>query len=58
MLLAMAEDFAANELAPHAAEWDEKHIWPTDAFKKAGELGFGGMYVREDVGGMRLFIRT
>lgn len=35
-----------------AAEWDEKHIMPLDALKKAGELGFGGMYVREDVGGM------
>ena len=52
MLLHMAEDFANNELAPHAAEWDEKHVMPLDALKKAGELGFGGMYVREDVGGM------
>ena len=52
MLQAMADDFAENELAPHAAEWDEKHIMPIDVFKKAGELGFGGMYVRDDVGGM------
>lgn len=52
MLLHMADDFASNELAPHAAEWDEKHIMPLDVLKKAGELGFGGMYVKEDVGGM------
>lgn len=54
MLLSMAETFAASELAPKAAEWDEKHIMPLDVLKKAGELGFGGMYVREDVGGTGL----
>jgi isobutyryl-CoA dehydrogenase len=54
MLLSMAENFAASELAPRAAEWDEKHIMPLEVLKKAGELGFGGMYVREDVGGTGL----
>lgn len=49
-----AQDFAANELAPHAAEWDEKAIFPVDTMRKAAALGFAGIYVREDVGGSAL----
>ena len=33
-------DFAEAEIAPHAAQWDEEHIFPREAFAKAGELGF------------------
>jgi alkylation response protein AidB-like acyl-CoA dehydrogenase len=49
-----ARDFAAAEMAPHAAEWDAECIFPVDVIKKAGELGFCGMYTPEDVGGMGL----
>jgi alkylation response protein AidB-like acyl-CoA dehydrogenase len=49
-----ASDFAANELAPYAAEWDEKAIFPVDTMRKAAALGFAGIYVREDVGGSAL----
>ncbi len=35
-----ARDFAQGELAPHAATWDEEGIFPIDAFKRAGQLGF------------------
>ncbi len=49
-----ARAFAQGEMAPLAAEWDEKKIFPIDVFAKAGELGFCGMYSPEDAGGMGL----
>ena len=49
-----ARDFAAKELAPKAAEWDEKKHFPVDVIRRAGEMGFCGIYTREDVGGMNL----
>ncbi|MEQ8934352.1 MAG: isobutyryl-CoA dehydrogenase [Amphiplicatus sp.] len=50
----MARRFAADELAPHAAEWDEKKLFPVDVIRKSAELGFAGIYTREDVGGSGL----
>jgi len=50
----MARNFAADELAPHAAEWDEKKLFPVDVIRKAAELGLAGIYTREDVGGSGL----
>ncbi len=50
----MARRFAADELAPHAAEWDEKHYFPVDVIKKSAELGLAGIYTRDDVGGSGL----
>ncbi len=49
-----ARDFAANELLPHAAEWDEAETFPVEALHKAAALGFAGVYVGEDVGGSAL----
>jgi butyryl-CoA dehydrogenase len=49
-----ARDFAAAELAPHAKEWDEKHIFPIATLRKAATVGFGGICVRSDVGGSEL----
>ncbi len=49
-----ARDFAAAELAPHAAEWDAKCVFPVEALRKAAALGFGGIYVKDDVGGTAL----
>lgn len=46
--------FAENEIAPHAAEWDEKHHFPADVLRKAATLGLAGIYVRSDVGGSNL----
>jgi len=46
--------FARNELAPHALEWDEHKHFPRDVLAAAGEVGLGGVYVREDVGGAGL----
>ena len=50
----MARDFAANEMAPHAARWDEDCIFPEEALRKAAELGFAGIYTGDDVGGSAL----
>jgi alkylation response protein AidB-like acyl-CoA dehydrogenase len=49
-----ARDFAAHEFAPHAALWDRDKIFPVEALRKAAALGFGGIYVAEDVGGSGL----
>ncbi|MCC0021867.1 MAG: acyl-CoA dehydrogenase family protein [Nitratireductor sp.] len=50
----MARAFAADNLAPHALEWDETGHFPEDVVRSVGELGLAGIYVREDVGGSGL----
>lgn len=50
----MAARFAADELAPFAAEWDEKKHFPVDVIRKSAELGLAGIYTRDDVGGSGL----
>jgi len=50
----MAQAFTADAITPHAAEWDEKHIFPRDTIRQAAELGFGSIYVSEDSGGIGL----
>ncbi len=50
----VARAFAAAELAPHSARWDEDKHFPVDVLRKAAGLGFAGLYVRDDVGGSAL----
>lgn len=50
-ILGAVREFAETELAPFAAERDEKHLFPRESLRKAGELGLGGIYVREEFGG-------
>ena len=50
----MARRFTADAITPFAAEWDEKHIFPRDTIRAAAELGFGGIYVSEESGGIGL----
>ena len=52
--IAAARDYAAGELAPHAAEWDANHTFPQAAIATAGALGFCGRYASEDYGGLGL----
>jgi alkylation response protein AidB-like acyl-CoA dehydrogenase len=47
-------DFAEAEIAPHVLEWDEGQIFPLDAIKKAGQLGFLGAIFPEELGGAGL----
>jgi alkylation response protein AidB-like acyl-CoA dehydrogenase len=49
-----ARGFARDEMMPHAREWDEQSIFPIDQLRAAAALGFGGIYVKEDVGGSAL----
>ena len=50
----MAYGFAAEEMEPYATEWDRTKHFPLETFKKAAELGFGGIYVSEESGGCGL----
>ena len=49
-----ARQFARAAMAPHAAEWDEKRVFPEDTLREAAALGFGGLYVSSDFGGSAL----
>src|SRR5919108_3410891 len=49
-----ARQFATEKMLPHAAKWDAEKIFPVDALREAAALGFGGIYVKEDVGGSGL----
>jgi alkylation response protein AidB-like acyl-CoA dehydrogenase len=50
----MAYKFAEEELAPHAEKWDRTKEFPLDVYKEAADLGFAGIYVREESGGCGL----
>ena len=50
----MARKFTADAITPHAAEWDEQHVFPRDTIRAAAELGFGSIYVSEEAGGIGL----
>jgi alkylation response protein AidB-like acyl-CoA dehydrogenase len=49
-----AKNFARAEMMPHAKEWDENSTFPVETLRKAAALGFGGIYVKDDVGGSDL----
>lgn len=49
-----ARAFARDEMMPRAREWDEQSIFPVEQLRAAAALGFGGIYVKEDVGGSAL----
>src|SRR5436190_3060701 len=49
-----AREFARAEMMPHAKDWDENSTFPVETLRKAAALGFGGIYVKDDVGGSDL----
>jgi len=51
MICDMARQFAQEQLAPHAAEWDATARFPKEAVAAMGELGLMGMLVPEEWGG-------
>lgn len=51
MIQAAAREFAQNEIAPVAAEFDASGSFPTETIRKAGELGFMGIEVPQEYGG-------
>jgi alkylation response protein AidB-like acyl-CoA dehydrogenase len=50
----MARNFARENIAPHALQWDERKHFPKNVLREAAALGMGGIYAREDVGGSGL----
>ncbi|MBX3530841.1 MAG: isobutyryl-CoA dehydrogenase [Rhizobiaceae bacterium] len=50
----MSRAFAADRVAPYALEWDKARHFPEDVIREAGALGFGGIYIGDDVGGSGL----
>ena len=52
MLQKMAREFAANEIIPVAAEYDEQAIFPEDIFHKAREIGIVNVNIPEAYGGV------
>src|SRR5690606_6893564 len=50
-ILDAVREYAETELAPFAAERDEKHLFPRESLRRGGELGLGGIYVGEEFGG-------
>ena len=52
MLVRMARDFAADNITPVAAEYDEQARFPAEIFHKARELGIVNMAVPEEYGGV------
>jgi hypothetical protein len=53
MIVETARAFAQERLRPNAARWEEEGL-DRDVLKELAGLGFGGIYVREDVGGSAL----
>jgi alkylation response protein AidB-like acyl-CoA dehydrogenase len=49
-----ARTFAAHEMQTQAAQWDAQAIFPRELIAHAGQLGFCGLYVAQELGGMGL----
>jgi len=50
----MVRGFAAEKIAPFAAQWEDEKTIPRAVLKEAAGLGLGGIVVKEDVGGSAL----
>ncbi|HEV2460447.1 MAG TPA: acyl-CoA dehydrogenase family protein, partial [Ktedonobacterales bacterium] len=47
-------DFAQNEIAPHAEQWDEESHFPRGVFTPLAEMGLAGLLAPEALGGSAL----
>src|SRR3954451_3838976 len=47
----VVREFAEAEIAPHAAQWDRDHHFPTDVVQQMGKLGLMGLTAPEEYGG-------
>ncbi len=50
----MAKAFGADNIAPHARQWEADGTIPKSLWPEIAALGFGGLYVSEDAGGTGL----
>ena len=53
-LRALARDFAAKEIRPKAAAYDERAVHPVDVIAKAHALGLMNLHGPEEYGGLAL----
>ena len=49
-----AKNFALQHISPFVMEWDESQFFPKNLFKRAGDFGFMGILVPENLGGSGL----
>jgi len=54
----MAREFAEAEIAPHSEAWDRDAHFEPETIRRLGELGFLGMLIPEENGGLGLDTRT
>ena len=54
MIQDMARSFAMDQLRPNAARWEQEGTLDRSILKALGELGFGGIYTKEEHGGSAL----
>ncbi|EIJ41209.1 acyl-CoA dehydrogenase [Beggiatoa alba B18LD] len=52
MIRDMARNFAREQLAPNATHWDKEAIYPKQAITEMGKLGFFGIIIPEEWGGV------
>ena len=50
----VAHAFGQDKIAPHSNAWEDAGTIPREVLKEAAELGFGALYVPEDLGGTGL----
>ena len=50
----LASSFAKSQLLPFSSLWDREQYFPVETLREAAQLGFGGLYAKEDVGGTGL----
>ena len=54
LIVETAKRFAEERLAPNTAKWEDEATLDRATLQALAELGFGGIYVAEDVGGSAL----
>src|SRR5260370_10489153 len=48
---ATVRGFVEREIRPHADQWEKERLFPSELFRKAGELGILGAHFAEEHGG-------
>jgi isovaleryl-CoA dehydrogenase len=51
MLRATVQQFAADDIAPRAADIDRENLFPADLWRRMGDIGLLGITVEEEYGG-------